>query len=47
MGHASQRCGVYEVLRRMTVTGGKRYAATKRQLITQDLRQYGVQNLLG
>lgn len=46
MGHASQRCGVYDVLRREVVTGGERYAVAKRQLTTQELRQYGVQNLL-
>jgi hypothetical protein len=44
--HSNQRCEVYDVLRRTTVTGGERYATTKRQLTTQELRQYGVQNLL-
>ena len=43
--HAGQRCGVYDVLRRAIVTGGERYAATKRQLTAQELRQYKVQNL--
>jgi len=46
MGHTSQRCGVYDVLRREVITSGERYAVAKRQLTTQELRQYGVRNLL-
>jgi hypothetical protein len=45
-GHSGRPCGVYDVLRRTTVTSGERYAVAKRQLTTQELRQYGVRNLL-
>jgi hypothetical protein len=36
----------YDVLQRMTVTSGHRYAARKRQLTRRELRQHGVHNIL-
>jgi hypothetical protein len=45
-GHGEPRCGVYDVIHRAFVTDRERYAVSKRQLTTKELRQYGVQNLL-
>jgi hypothetical protein len=44
--HSDRRCEVYDVVRRTLITDGERYAVSKRQLTTKELRQYGVQNLV-
>jgi hypothetical protein len=41
----ARECEVYDVVRCAVVTEGERYAVSKRQLTTKELRKYGVQNL--
>ena len=43
--HVIRPSGVYDVLRRTTVTTGERYAASKRQLTARELRQHGASRL--
>jgi hypothetical protein len=45
-GRTAPQRGMYDVLRRAYVMTGVRYAATKRQLTTQELRQRGLWNIL-